>query len=74
MFSKPKKIGVGEPRNEVERQKVNKQLKEKHGIEEAFAKPKAKVPGGMTGGNKKQFAALSEDDQEAIHKAATGKK
>jgi len=40
-FGKPKKrdIGVGKPRDEAERQKVNKTLKTDYGIEEAFAKP-----------------------------------
>jgi hypothetical protein len=40
-FGKPKKrpIGIGEPRSEAERQKVNKALKTDYGIEDAFKKP-----------------------------------
>jgi hypothetical protein len=41
MFGKPKRkpIGVGEPRDEAERQKVNATLLRDYGIKEAFAKP-----------------------------------
>lgn len=36
MFGKPRKVGVGKPRNEAERKKVNKRLKDKYGYTEAF--------------------------------------
>ena len=38
-FGKPKKVGVGKPRSEAERKKVNKRLAKKYGYKEAFSKP-----------------------------------
>jgi len=43
MFGNPRKsIEVGKPRNEAERKKVNKRLKNKYGYEEHFGAPKRK--------------------------------